>query len=78
MKVRVNSLYHYQPCAWDRLDPTRDVLKAGDLVRVINLHGCPPANTMGHCYVHPVGFDKGVFQLVMTSSLVPFNKGVTA
>lgn len=77
MKVRVGSLYHYWPCGWDEVDPTRDLLQAGDLVRVINLPGCPPANTMGHCYVHPVGFEKEAFQLVMTASLFPFAKEAT-
>jgi len=32
---------------WD----AKTSLKSGDVVRVKNLHGCPPANTMGHCYV---------------------------
>lgn len=34
----------------DKIDG-RTSLKDGDEVRVINLPGCPRANTMGHCYV---------------------------
>jgi hypothetical protein len=49
-KVRVNSIYYYVPNLLDRCDG-RTNLKSGDAVRVINLYGCPPANTMGHCYV---------------------------
>lgn len=50
MRVRVNSLYRYNPVLLDRIDG-RTSLKTGDIVRVINLPGCPRANTMGHCYV---------------------------
>lgn len=49
-RVRVNSVYIYEPVMLDRIDG-RTGLKAGDKVRVINLPGCPKANTMGHCYV---------------------------
>jgi hypothetical protein len=53
-KVRVNSLYYYDPCGFDVFNPTsNNCLTRGDQVRVINLHGCPPANTMGQCYVVP-------------------------
>jgi hypothetical protein len=31
--------------------PAHRGLQRGDVVRVVNLHGCPPANTMGHCHV---------------------------
>ena len=49
-RVRVNSLYIYHANLLDRTDG-RTSLKDGDLVRVVNLYGCPKANTMGHCYV---------------------------
>jgi hypothetical protein len=49
-KVRVNSTYYYVPTLLDRYDG-RTGLHVGDQVKVINVHGCPPANTMGHCYV---------------------------
>jgi hypothetical protein len=68
MKVRVNSTYVYTPAWIDRNHP----IARGDLVRVINLHGCPPANTMGHCYVVRADTPrdaKGPFWLVSTGSL---------
>jgi hypothetical protein len=71
MKVRVNSIYRFQPNGWDTLRPTASgYLAAGDLVKVVNLHGCPPANTMGQCYVHLVGDSNAKsFQMVSTGSL---------
>ncbi len=42
-------------------------LKPGQVVRVYNVHGCPKANTMGHCYVQD---EAGTFLgLVHTNSL---------
>ena len=68
MKVRVNSLYVYHPCMLDVVDG-RTGLKSGAVVRVINLPGCPRANTMGHCYVgDPNNGDKFI-GMVATSSL---------
>jgi len=49
-KVRVNSLYVYHANLLDRTDG-RTNLKNGELVKVVNMYGCPKANTMGHCYV---------------------------
>jgi len=49
-RVRVNSIYRYNPVFLDRFD-ARTTLKTGELVRVVNLPGCPRANTMGHCHV---------------------------
>ena len=67
MKVKADSLYYYHPCLLDLVDG-RTGLKSGDVVRVVNLHGCPPANTMRHAHVEcPV---TGAFiGLVCTSSL---------
>lgn len=72
MRVGANSLYRFNPCGWDVLDPKTD-LKKGDIVRVKNLHGCPPCNTMSHCHVvHP---ETGEFiGLVHTNSLDPVKK----
>ena len=50
MKVRANAIYRYNPVLLDQIDG-RTSLKTGDLVRVVNLPGCPRANTMGHCHV---------------------------
>jgi hypothetical protein len=49
-RVRVNARYIYSPNLLDKIDG-RTALEDGQMVRVINLHGCPPARTMGHCYV---------------------------
>jgi hypothetical protein len=49
-KVKVNHLYRFSPVLWDKLDPPYNV-HDGDIVRVVNLYGCPRANTMGHCHV---------------------------
>ena len=68
MKVRANVVYVFRPCVLDVIDG-RTGLTTGTRVRVMNLHGCPPCNTMGHCHVvHP---ETGEFiGLVCTASLV--------
>ena len=50
MKVRVGQILFYVPTLLDRIDQPYNV-REGYKVRVINLHGAPKANTMGHCYV---------------------------
>jgi len=50
VKVKANAIYRYNPVLLDQFDG-RTSLKPGDLVRVVNLPGCPRANTMGHCHV---------------------------
>ena len=50
MRVRAGSLYYYHPNLLDLVDG-RTGLKSGDVVRVVNLPGCPKANTMGHAHV---------------------------
>jgi hypothetical protein len=49
-RVRVNALYYFHPNLLDLTDG-RNGLKSGDVLRVINLPGCPKAGTMGHCHV---------------------------
>ena len=71
MKVRVNNFYLFRPSIWDSFDPPigvqRGILKSGDSVRVVNMPGCPRANTMGHCHIQTRG---GEFAgLVSTDSL---------
>lgn len=69
MKVRVNSIYRYEPNGWDTFDRTaNNGLVRGQLVRVINLYGCPKANTMGQCYV--ADLKTGIWCMVSTGSLV--------
>lgn len=72
MRVRVKSIYTFQPSIWDSFDPPVGVqcgkLKPGDSVRVVNLPGCPPANTMRHCHIETLG---GLFLgLIATDSLL--------
>ena len=65
MKVKVNSVYIYHANLLDRCDGRTGLLD-GTLVTVANRHGCPPANTMGHCYVDD---GRGRGGLVSTNSL---------
>ena len=66
-RVRANSTYIYNPAGMDLWD-ARTNLQPGTLVRVVNLPGCPRANTMGHCHVADA--ENGRFiGLVLTASL---------
>jgi hypothetical protein len=76
-KVRVNATYYFNPCLFDKINGNSTaIFKRGDRVRVVNLYSCPPANTMGMCYIVPVDakkddrgrWDKD-FAMVMTNSL---------
>ena len=73
-KVRVNSKYIYIPCLFDLVlcSPVgieQKIMAKGDQVKVINLFGCPKANTMGQCYIENA---EGKFcGMVSTNSLVP-------
>lgn len=71
MKVRVNSTYRFTANYFMDANDARIMgyLNVGDLVKVINLHGCPPANTMGQCYVRLLGDSSKSFVMVSTSSL---------
>jgi len=53
MRVRVKSIYVYDPVPLDLIDG-RTEAKKGDIVRVINKHGAPKANTMNHCYIETI------------------------
>ena len=66
-KVRVGQKFYFVPVLIDRISKPYNV-EEGDLVTVTNLHGCPKANTMGHCYV--MHHDGGFGGLVCTNSLV--------
>jgi hypothetical protein len=55
-KVRVNSKYRYNPVFLDKFKPAiPGALVKGDIVKVVNKFGCPPANTMGMAYVEKDG-----------------------
>jgi hypothetical protein len=70
MRVRVNSTYIFKANGWDTFDAKHNgYLSDGDLVRVVDLHGCPKANTMGQCYVRKVGDTSNAFAMVSTGSL---------
>lgn len=67
MKVRVNQILVYSPNMLDAIDG-RTGLKAGDIVKVVTVPGCPKPNVMGHCYVGDK--DTGKFiGMVHTNSL---------
>ena len=66
-KVRAGQTFIFYPVPLDRIQPPYNVCE-GDAVRVVNLHGCPRANTMGHCHVQHLD---GTFAgLVCCNSLV--------
>ena len=65
-RVRAGSVYVYHPAGADLWDARTD-LKEGDHVRVVNLPGCPRANTMGHAHVQRL--DGSFAGLVLTASL---------
>jgi len=69
-RVTPGNVYHWDPVMLDQFDRNKmlPVLTRGELLTVVNRHGCPPANTMGHCYVQR---QDGEFAgLVCTNSLV--------
>lgn len=66
MKVRVGSRYVFDPCFLDHVD-SRTKAKKGDIVRVVNMPGCPKANTFGHCYIETL--DGEFLGMVSTNSL---------
>lgn len=70
-KVRAGATYIYYPVFLDRNRPAQyRRLVPGDVVTVVNLPGCPKANTMGHAHVQLGGEFAG---LVCTNSLYPFS-----
>lgn len=72
-RVTVNHEYVFQPVGMDVFDPANTAV-AGQTVRVVNLFGCPPANTMGHCHI--VDAAQGDFLgLVMCNSLREVSHG---
>lgn len=72
-RVRVGKLYTYDPVWWDVFD-NKVTLQEGEIVKVVNLPGCPKANTMGRCYVQARA-ETGEWKfagLIMCASLEPF------
>lgn len=68
MKVRAGSEYIYYPNLLDRVDG-RTNLVPGDIVTVVNLPGCPRANTMGHAHVEHGGHFAGLVHVNSLHSL---------
>lgn len=50
-RVRLHSVYTFQPDIVDRLMPQHYSARAGQRVRVVQLPGAPRPNTMGHCHI---------------------------
>jgi hypothetical protein len=74
-KVRVGSMYVYKPVPLDVFDG-RTGLKEGEVVKIVNCFGCPPANTMGHCFVGDKETGRFI-GLVCCNSLVPLKEWVS-
>jgi hypothetical protein len=71
MRVKTGNRYIYRPSFIDIVNPPMGPLTDGQTVRVTRLHGCPPANTMGHCHITDTA---GRFVgLVSTNSLYPIS-----
>lgn len=69
-RVCVNSVYIFMPVGWDVFRPCTPAPTKLQHVRVVNLPGCPKANTMGMAHVEDAA--TGEFAgLVLTASLVP-------
>ena len=74
-KVRAGQTFYFVPVMIDATHPPYNV-EPGDFVKVVNLPGCPKANTMGHAHVNVIMKANGVATpgtfggLVCTNSLV--------
>jgi len=69
MKVRKGAVYFFNAVGLDRFDRRANTPDDGTIVRVCTPYGCPPPNTMGHCFVETL---EGKFiGLVCTGSLTP-------
>jgi len=67
-KVRVGKVYRVRLILFDQLMFEHYTATEGQMVRVVNLYGCPPANTMGMCHIEDA--ESGEFLgMVCTNSL---------
>ena len=74
MKVRAGHIYMFRALGWDILDRTPRTPADGTIVRVCRPQGCPPPNTLNHCFVETL---EGKFiGLVSTASLTPIDDNV--
>ena len=69
-RVQAGRIYVYRPVGMDLWDSRiyADRVHPGDEVTVVNLCGCPKANTMGHCHINTL--DGQFAGLVLTNSLI--------
>jgi len=69
MRVRNKQVMIFNAVGFDIIDRRDYNPENGTVVRVCNPYGCPPPNTMGHCYIETL---EGKFiGLVSTASLTP-------
>jgi len=73
MRVKANAVYVFQASFWDIVLRESYTPANGELVRVVNLPGCPRANTMGHCHVQSLAGE--FIGLVSCNSLQPRTGG---
>lgn len=67
MRVVAGRKYRFNPNLLDQIHVCAKGLRAGEIVRVVKLHGAPPPNTMGQCHVEDA---QGVFRgMVSCNSL---------
>lgn len=50
-KVRVNSIFRYEPTGWDLFMRPASTAQPGQLVRVIHPYGCPKPGTLNHAHI---------------------------
>lgn len=72
-RVRVGSVYVYDPVLLDQTAKHLRHVEPGLLVRVVNMPGCPRANTMGHCFAE-VALTGAFIGLVCCNSLRPADR----
>ena len=76
-RVRVGTIYRFDPVSWDIFRPANSGLRPNDPVRVVALPGCPRPGTMGHCHVERISPIDGqwIFAgLVLLASLQPWKQ----
>jgi hypothetical protein len=66
-EVRVGTTYEFRAVGLDGWENRPGKPDEGELVTVVNLHGCPRSGTLGHTYVQRAD---GTTALVLTNSLV--------
>ena len=76
-RVRVGTIYRFDPVSWDIFRPANNGIEPNDPVRVVALPGCPRPGTMGHCHVERISplNSQWIFGgLVLLASLQPWKQ----